>query len=71
MTFVLEIPKHGGLTKNEIQIGDVVGFVDRSGVEQSGEVERLNQKTATVESRQGGWQVPYSMLHKVIDQEID
>lgn len=64
----IEEPKKKGLTKNELQVGDIVGFVDRSGIERSGEVVRLNQKTVTIESDQGGWRVSYGLLHKVIDQ---
>lgn len=59
-----------GLTKNELAIGDRVGFIDKSGIERSGEVVRLNQKTVTVESETGGWRVAYQLLHKVIDTEI-
>lgn len=59
-----------GLTKNELSIGDRVGFIDKSGIERTGEVVRLNQKTVTVESESGEWRVAYQLLHKVIDTEI-
>lgn len=58
-----------GLTKNEIQIGERVGFIDSDGIERSGEVIRLNQKTATVVNHADriSWRVSYALLHKVID----
>ena len=37
-------PRKQGLTKNELRIGEQVGFADNSGVEHTGEVIRLNQK---------------------------
>lgn len=56
-----------GLSKNELSVGDVVGFVDNSGVEQHGSVVRLNQKTATIEAGDRGWRVSYALLHKIIE----
>ena len=64
-------PDVEGLTKNELSIGDSVGFVDRAGVEQHGRVVRLNQKTATMESPDKRWRVSYSLLYKVIDRDIE
>lgn len=57
------------LTKNEIQIGERVGFIDGDGIERSGEVIRLNQKTATVVNHTDriSWRASYALLHKVID----
>ena len=60
-----------GLSKNELSVGDIVGFVDRSGIEQYGKVIRLNQKTATIESDDQGWRVSYALLYKVIDPDCD
>ena len=59
-----------GLGKNELNVGDIVGFIDRSGTEQHGRVVRLNQKTATIESDNRGWRVSYELLHKVIDLDV-
>ena len=58
-----------GLSRSDIQVGDRVGFIDKSGREQSGRVIRLNQKTATIESTDVSWRVSYSLLHKVIDAD--
>ena len=67
-------PQHKkGLTKNEIKIGDRVGFVDQAGAEHSGNVIRLNQKTVTVVNDQTrmSWRVSYALLHKVIDVNVE
>ena len=60
-----------GLVRNEIQIGDRVGFVDNDGIECSGEVIRLNQKTVTMVNHadQRSWRVSYALLHKVIEMD--
>ncbi|NPU95543.1 MAG: hypothetical protein HPY82_26920 [Gammaproteobacteria bacterium] len=52
------------LTKNEIQIGERVGFVDGDGIERSGEMIRLNQKTATAVNHADriSWRVSYALL---------
>lgn len=63
----IALTKTEGLSKNEIGVGDLVGFVDNNGQEQHGKVVRLNSKTATVESEDRGWRVSYSLLHKVIE----
>ena len=62
-------PHKQGLTKNELRIGEHVGFVDNSGIEHTGEVIRLNQKTATITNHetQMSWRVSYALLHKIID----
>ena len=62
-------PHKKGLTKNEIQIGERVGFVDNHGVEHSGEIIRLNQKTVTITDHEAqmSWRVSYALLHKIID----
>lgn len=65
----ITMEKPAGLSKNELQVGDVVGFVDRAGIEQHGTVIRLNQKTASIESGKHGWRVSYALLHTVIDHD--
>lgn len=62
-----------GLTRNEISIGERVGFIDNAGNECSGKVLRLNPKTVTVacEHENGTWRVSYCLLHKVIELEAD
>jgi len=65
----IELTKPEGLTKNELRVGDIVGFGDRTGTEQHGTVVRLNQKTATIESEDGSWRVSYGLLYKVIEHQ--
>ena len=62
-------PHKQGLTKNELRIGEHVGFVDNNGIEHTGEVIRLNQKTVTITNHQAqmSWRVSYALLHKIID----
>ncbi len=60
-----------GLTKNEVKVGDIVGFIDRTGRERSGRVEKLNQKTVSLKTEHGNWRVDFGLLHKVIDLDIE
>lgn len=56
-----------GLGRNEVAVGDVVGFLDRDQQERSGRVVRLNDKTVTLLSGHQQWRVSYGLLHRVID----
>ena len=57
-----------GLDKNQVRIGDRVGFEAREGEILYGEVIRLNRKTATlVVEDEGEWRVGYSLLFPVIE----
>lgn len=56
-----------GLGRNEVAIGDVVGFLDRHQEQRSGRVVRLNDKTVTLVCGQQQWRVSYSLLHRVVD----
>lgn len=60
-----------GLGRNEVAVGDHVGFFDRDGNERYGNVIRLNQKTVTLDCNNQKWRVAYSFLFKVIDLDID
>ncbi len=53
-----------GLGRNEVSVGDHVGFIDRGGYERNGKVIRLNQKTVTLECEKGMWRVAYELLFK-------
>ena len=59
------------LTRNDVAIGDRVGFRDRNGREHAGVVKRLNQKTVTIDTQLGSWRVAYPLLYKVIEHEGD
>lgn len=63
---IREQPKHG-LGRNEVAIGDVVGFVDRDQQQRSGRIVRLNDKTVTLICGQQQWRVGYGLLHRVVD----
>lgn len=60
-----------GLGRNEIAIGDRVGFLSRDNREISGRVVRLNEKTVTVAIEADGakWRVSYGLLHRVVDSD--
>ena len=59
-----------GMNRNEIRIGDLVGYRSQSNENVCGKVIRLNPKTVTVlvEPKQE-WRVPYSILYPIIDGE--
>lgn len=59
--------KRQGLGRNEIAIGEVVGFVDRDQQQRTGRVIRLNDKTVSLECGSGQWRVAYGFLHRVVD----
>lgn len=56
-----------GLGRNEVAVGQTLGFVDREGNERSGVVRRLNDKTVTLQVGQQQWRVGYPLLHHVVD----
>lgn len=63
---IREKPRQG-LGRNEVSIGDVVGFLDRNHQQRSGQIVRLNDKTVTLICDQQGWRVGYGLLHRVVD----
>ena len=63
--------KEAGLQRNEVKVGDKVGFLDRNNIEQYGDVIRLNPKTVTINCRSGQWRVAYSFLFKVLNPDIN
>lgn len=56
-----------GLGRNEVAVGEVLGFLDREQRERSGKVVRLNDKTVTLLCGGLRWRVPYVLLHRVVD----
>jgi hypothetical protein len=56
-----------GLGRNEVVVGQTLGFVDREGSERSGVVLRLNDKTVSLQVGQYKWRVAYQFLHHVVD----
>jgi hypothetical protein len=65
---IREQPRHG-LGRNEVAVGDVVGFVDRDQQQRSGRIIRLNDKTVTLLCGQQQWRVAYAFLHRVVDAD--
>lgn len=61
--------KPQGLGRNEIAIGEVLGFLDRDQQQRTGRVLRLNDKTVTLQCDQVQWRVGYSILHRVVDAD--
>ena len=56
-----------GLSRNEVAVGEVVGFVDRNQQQRSGQIIRLNDKTVTLRCNNQPWRVAYSFLHRVVE----
>jgi hypothetical protein len=59
--------KAQGLGRNEVAIGDTVGFVDREKNQHIGKIIRLNDKTVTLQCAGTQWRVAYAYLHRVVD----
>jgi len=52
----------------EFQRGDTVSFDDRDGRNITGVIVRINQRTATLGTSNGGtWRVPFHILRRVLD----
>lgn len=56
-----------GLGRNEVAIGDAVGFLGRNQQQRSGRITRLNDKTVTLLYGQQKWLVAYAYFHRVMD----
>lgn len=67
---IREKPRQG-LGRNEVAIGDRVGFVGRDGKARSGRIIRLNDKTVTLDCENQQWRVSYSLLHRVLDSDAN
>ena len=62
--------KTQGLGRNEVAVGDVVGFVDRDQHQRTGEIIRLNDKTVSLQCGAAQWRVAYAYLHRVVDADL-
>jgi len=62
-------PRHNGVDRLSLRIGDRVGFEGRDGQELFGTVIKLNPKRAKIKTASEVWAVPYDMLFTVIDAE--
>lgn len=61
--------KSQGLGRNEVAIGDIVGFVDRDQNQRTGKIIRLNDKTVSLQCAGIQWRVAYAYLHRVVDAD--
>jgi len=61
--------KPQGLGRNEVAIGETVGFLDRDQQQRTGKVIRLNDKSVTLQCGHSQWRVAYSFLHRVVDSD--
>lgn len=59
-----------GLSRNEIAVGEILGYLDRNGRQRSGRVIRLNDKTASLAVGNDQWRVAYCFLHRVMEADI-
>ena len=59
--------KQQGMGRNEIAVGDMVGFVDRDQQQRTGRVLRLNDKTVSLQCGNIQWRVAYQFLHRVVE----
>lgn len=62
--------KTQGLGRNEVAVGDVVGFVDRDQNQRTGKIIRLNDKTVSLQCGAAQWRVAYAYLHRVVDADM-
>jgi hypothetical protein len=62
--------KAQGLGRNEVAMGDVLGFVDRDQQQRTGKVIRLNDKTVSLQCGDVQWRVAYAFLHRVVDADM-
>ena len=59
-----------GLSRQEVGIGDTVGFLDHEQRQRSGQIVRLNDKTVTLIADGQKWRVAYALLHRVVDASL-
>ncbi|MBF0295584.1 MAG: hypothetical protein HQL96_10390 [Magnetococcales bacterium] len=57
--------------KDHFKVGDAIGFHGRDNRERYGVILKINQKTATILTREGTrWRVAFSLLFKVMDGDM-
>ena len=61
--------KPQGLGRNEVAIGETVGFLDREQQQRTGKIIRLNDKTVSLHCGNSQWRVAYSLLHRVLESD--
>lgn len=70
-TSIRSVKYKGGLDKNSLKVGDLVGWNSKLGHDLYGVIEKLNPKMALVRLGTGeSWRVAYSLLFTVMDGEV-
>jgi hypothetical protein len=64
-----QIKRHK-LSRNEVSVGDTLGYLDRNGRQRSGKVIRLNDKTVTMQVEDQQWRVSYGLLHRIMEADV-
>lgn len=63
-------PEQRALDRSRLKVGDAVGFRDRQNQDKYGQVVALNQKTATILTKDNQkWRVAYQFLFPVIESD--
>lgn len=58
-----------GMNRNELAVGDRVGFRGRNQREEIGQIAKLNPKMAVVQTKEAKWRVRYEALYPILDVE--
>jgi hypothetical protein len=67
----INMNRKSGLKKNELQLGELVMFLDQQHHPLYGKVVKLNPKTVSVNVNNGIWKVSYSLLSKPNDVDAE
>ncbi len=71
-TVIRENQHRKGMSRQELGVGDQVGFVHSNTGEQiTGTVLRLNPKTVSIKTAEGRWRVGYGVLFPLIDGDAE
>lgn len=63
--------KKSGLDRNEVKVGDKVGFIDGDNIDRYGDIVRLNPKSVTLHCDGHKWRVAYEFLFNVLNPDVD
>ena len=58
-----------GMSRNELAVGDCVGFRGRNQKEEIGQIAKLNPKMAVVQTKEAKWRVRYDAIYPIFDVE--
>jgi hypothetical protein len=67
----INLNRNGGLKKHELQIGEIVTFLDNQRRPLYGKVVKLNPKTVSVDVDGETWKVSYTLLRKPNDMDAE